>query len=372
MNSKDFSLEFLNRNTSDESSKKYAKDKKQRATVELVLDPRTRIILFKLINSRILNQVYGCISTGKEANVYHAKTSLSPALLASLSTYHPTTISQCTSDLADNINLAIKIYKTSILVFKDRDRYVSGEFRFRNGYNKSNPRQMVKTWAEKEMRNLKRMVKAGIPAPEPILLKSHVLLMSFIGSKSGIPAPRLKDVIFKDENEIFNAYSQILKNLWRLYHSCKLVHADFSEYNLLYYKKIVYFIDVSQSVEHDHPHALEFLRKDCMNVIEFFSKRILSRRLLNLKKLYDFLMLDLPGIKLLLSTHSIPDSGDTLQVLDAYFDLLHSRIFDNSENEQDDSVFSQIYIPRSLNELPDVEKVFIDLKLDSTEVFLFF
>ena len=28
----------------------------------------------------------------------------------------------------------------------------------------------------------------------------------------------------------------------------------------------VYVIDVSQSVEHDHPHALEFLRKDCANV----------------------------------------------------------------------------------------------------------
>ena len=31
-------------------------------------------------------------------------------------------------------HLALKIYKTSILVFKDRDRYVSGEFRFRRGY----------------------------------------------------------------------------------------------------------------------------------------------------------------------------------------------------------------------------------------------
>ena len=30
-------------------------------------------------------------------------------------------------------------------------------------------------------------------------------------------------------------------------------------------------IDVSQSVEHDHPHALEFLRKDCNNVNGMFS-----------------------------------------------------------------------------------------------------
>lgn len=33
-----------------------------------------------------------------------------------------------------------------------------------------------------------------------------------------------------------------------------------------YHNGDAYIIDVSQSVEHDHPHALEFLRKDCTNV----------------------------------------------------------------------------------------------------------
>lgn len=33
-----------------------------------------------------------------------------------------------------------------------------------------------------------------------------------------------------------------------------------------YHSGDAYIIDVSQSVEHDHPHALEFLRKDCSNV----------------------------------------------------------------------------------------------------------
>ncbi len=72
----------------------------------------------------------GCLSTGKEANVYYARG-------------------------PDDAEFAVKIFKTSILVFKDRDKYVSGEYRFRNGYCRSNPRKMVKTWAEKEMRNLK-------------------------------------------------------------------------------------------------------------------------------------------------------------------------------------------------------------------------
>lgn len=36
------------------------------------------------------------------------------------------------------------MYKTSIMVFKDRDKYVSGEYRYRHGYCRSNPRKMVK------------------------------------------------------------------------------------------------------------------------------------------------------------------------------------------------------------------------------------
>ena len=42
-------------------------------------------------------------------------------------------------------------------------RYVTGEFRFRHGYSKHNPRKMVRMWAEKEMRNLMRLETAGIP-----------------------------------------------------------------------------------------------------------------------------------------------------------------------------------------------------------------
>ena len=38
-----------------------------------------------------------------------------------------------------------------------------------------------------------------------------------------------------------------------------------------YHEGTLYVIDVSQSVEHDHPHALEFLRKDCNNVNGMFS-----------------------------------------------------------------------------------------------------
>ena len=37
-----------------------------RATTEQVLDPRTRLMLFKMLSSGYLSKINGCVSTGKE------------------------------------------------------------------------------------------------------------------------------------------------------------------------------------------------------------------------------------------------------------------------------------------------------------------
>ena len=221
----------------------YGRD--DRATSEQVLDPRTRMILFKLLNSNFLSEINGCLSTGKEANVYYAKGT-------------------------GTQEYAVKIFKTSILVFKDRDRYVSGEHRFRHGYCKSNPRKMVRTWAEKEMRNLKRLHMAGVPCPQPYLLKQHVLVMDFLG-EDGWCAPRLKDATLSSA-ELDECYRTVVLDMRRMYHECNLVHGDLSEYNLLWYRGRAVIIDVSQSVEHAHPYATDFLKKDIANITEFFGR----------------------------------------------------------------------------------------------------
>jgi len=159
------------------------------------------------MNRGIFSEIFGVISTGKESNVYHGVDS-------------------------EGLDVAIKIYKTSILGFRDRDRYVSGDYRFRRGYSQSNPRKMVQTWAEKEMRNLNRLIASGIKAPRPIELKMHVLVMEFIGTQNSA-ALRLKDVDL-DFDQLKKAFRDLCLILWRLYSQCKLVHADFSEYNILY------------------------------------------------------------------------------------------------------------------------------------------
>ncbi|XP_007901617.2 serine/threonine-protein kinase RIO1 isoform X1 [Callorhinchus milii] len=293
------------------------KDKSDRATVEQVLDPRTRMILFKMLSRGVVSEINGCISTGKEANVYHATTSRGESR-------------------------AIKIYKTSILMFKDRDKYVSGEFRFRRGYCKGNPRKMVRTWAEKEMRNLIRLQTAEIPCPEPIMLRSHVLVMGFIG-KDDMPAPLLKNAHLT-ESKVRELYLLVIQYMRRMYKDARLVHADLSEFNILYHNGGIYIIDVSQSVEHDHPHALEFLRKDCLNINEFFRKHDVA--VMTVRELFEFII----------------DPSITEDNLDAYLEKAMEIGAERTEEERsnqdkvDEEVFKKAYIPRTLNEVTDYER----------------
>jgi RIO kinase 1 len=60
------------------------RDKADRATTEQVMDPRTRMILFKLLSHQVFSEINGCVSTGKEANVYHAVTNCGVTVVETL------------------------------------------------------------------------------------------------------------------------------------------------------------------------------------------------------------------------------------------------------------------------------------------------
>ena len=308
-------------------------DKSDRATSEQVLDPRTRMILLQMINRNVVSEVNGCLSTGKEANVYHALfIPQEDGLEADVAPLHR----------------AIKVYKTSILVFKDRDKYVTGEYRFRQGYSKSNNRAMVKVWAEKEMRNLKRIYASGIPCPEPVQLRLHVLVMGFLGDKRGIPAPRLKDVelVGSDiETRWKLLYLQLLGYMRILYQTCRLVHADLSEYNILYHNDKLWLIDVSQSVEHDHPRSLEFLRMDIKNVSEFFRRKGVD--VLSEKNTFGFVTAT--------QGSTAPDAMAT--ALQTLFENRSEEVEeDNATAEVETEVFRNQYIPQTLEQVYDIER----------------
>jgi len=277
------------------------------------------LVLSKMLKRGLFSEIHGCISTGKEANVYYATTETSEK--------------------------AVKVYKTSILVFKDRARYVEGEHRFRHGYCKGNPRKMVAQWAEKEMRNLNRLQAAGIPCPVAVEVRQNVLVMEFIG-EGGDAAPRLKDAGELSSAEWTELYIQCVVIMRRMMQGCKLVHGDLSEYNILYHEEKLYIIDVSQSVERDHPQSLDFLRRDCVNVNNFFSKKM-GRSAVPVKEVFHYIVAE--SLKTL-ESNSLSSDDETevfLHILDATPEQL------DESAELEDQVFVQTWIPSHLDQVCD-------------------
>lgn len=99
-----------------------------------------------------------------------------------------------------------------------------------------------------------KMQKIGINCPEVVMLKKNILLMSFIGDNN-IAAPKLKNATLTAA-ELILAYEEIVDMMVRLYNEANLVHADLSEYNILWHDGKCWLIDVAQAVEPSHPGAL--------------------------------------------------------------------------------------------------------------------
>ncbi|OWZ70352.1 hypothetical protein AYX14_04248 [Cryptococcus neoformans] len=302
---------------------KHDKDKSDRATQEQVLDGRTRLVLAGLVNRGVIGMIERCISTGKEANVYYS----SP-------------------------NRAVKIYRTSILVFRARQNYIVGEQRFRGEYTSSrNPRKMIRVWAEKELRNLRRLVQGGVRAPVVHECKENVLVMDFLGTGE-VASPRLKDAEIP-EDRLPDLYAEMIIATRRMYQHCHLVHADLSEYNILLHDNHLYIIDVSQSVEHDHPRAFDFLRSDISNIEEFFSRRGVAT--LGIRKSWEFIVTENIGLSPTGSASSSLEMEKGDQGERRLVDVLEKWLKEPSD-KTDDAVFMESYIPRTLAEVYDPER----------------
>ncbi|MGQ9719739.1 MAG: serine protein kinase RIO [Candidatus Jordarchaeum sp.] len=211
-------------------------------TVQAVVDKRTAMILYGLINRGYLTSMKGVVSSGKEANVYWATV-------------------EKEGEIRD---LAVKIFRTSTMDFKRIWIYIQGDPRFSRV--KRDTRSIVYTWAEKEFKNLSLADEVGVRVPKPVVCRGNVLVMEFIGEE-GVPAPRLKEAVIEEPDSVFEI---VLDYVVKLYRGAELVHADLSEYNILYWDEPV-IIDVSQAVLLSHPQAIEFLVRDIRNVLRYFS-----------------------------------------------------------------------------------------------------
>ena len=214
-------------------------------TYDEVFDHQNLLNIYKLMRKGAIETLECPISTGKEANVYRAKTSSGDA--------------------------AVKIFRTSTATFKAFLEYIDGDPRFKK-IDRSR-RGLIYTWSLKEHMNLKAMYKAGIRVPKPRAQFRNILVMDYI-SYEGSPAPQIR-VIEAGEAEWRDIWEGILSMVRTMVEKCRLVHSDLSEYNVLYDGEPV-IIDVGQTLNLHHPRAKELLERDLGVISSFFRKKGVS------------------------------------------------------------------------------------------------
>ncbi|QUC64929.1 serine protein kinase RIO [Nitrosopumilus sp. K4] len=216
---------------------------KKGKTINEVLDKPTVMTLYKMIKDHIISYVNGSVSAGKESLLFWAVDE-------------------------NKVDVALKIYLVSTSNFKKREPYITGDPRFSK--LKKGTKNLVHLWAKKEFRNLSQSHEAGIPVPRPLYVTNNVLAMEFIGD-NGSPAKLLLESEV-DEND----YHQSILIIKQFYQNAKLVHGDYSEYNIFKTKNGLIVFDLGSAVDLRHPNSQEFLKRDINNITRFFSKRRIS------------------------------------------------------------------------------------------------
>lgn len=207
------------------------------------LDDRSRMVLYRLMNHGVIAELQHPIRQGKESLVLHA---LAP----------------------DGRELAVKVHTSRVFGEREKKQYLFGDWRLRHA--KHHITQRTETiWAEKELRNLARLEKAGVPAPRPVAFDENVVVMSFIG-ENGEAARQLNT---QGDSDYPRIAADLLASIKLMVTRAKLVHGDLSPYNILIWKEDPYLIDLSQAVLTTHPDATLLIQRDLSKLEAFFSRR---------------------------------------------------------------------------------------------------
>ncbi len=209
-----------------------------------VFDRTTKETLAYLHRRGKIEELYGVISTGKEANVFAGVD-------------------------AEGNKVAVKVYRTYTTEFRRIWEYLAADPRV--GYLPKDMRKLVFVWTRREFKNLQRAIKYAVRVPEPIIFRNNVLVMEFVGDD--IPAPRLKDVEKNLEKSDFEElYSYLMGVIERLWKRGDMVHGDLSEYNVLLWDGPV-VIDWSQATVKRNRMSVELLKRDLRNITGYFARK---------------------------------------------------------------------------------------------------
>src|SRR5438093_615119 len=116
------------------------KDSATRKTYDQVFDHAALLTIASLISDGVISTLDYPVSTGKEANVFHATD-------------------------GSGRGKALKIYRIATATFRNIAMYIEGDPRFKRVKRATKP--TIFAWAQKEYKNLVRMGDAGVRVPDP-------------------------------------------------------------------------------------------------------------------------------------------------------------------------------------------------------------
>ena len=224
----------------ERESRYLRKDSDDRKMLEEVFDRSTLLAVEELISRKDLGDLHGIVNSGKEARVYYG-----------------------VDEKGDPV--AVKIYLTSASDFRKRMGYIAGDRRF--GKLPSGSRETVYLWTRKEFKNLQMARSAGVRVPSPLAFEKNILVMEYIGVPP-VPSPTFAETEVDEDD-----YDWTFMTMGDLKTKAKLVHADFSEFNVFKTEKERVLFDMGSAVLTSHPQADEYLKRDVNNMVRFFRKR---------------------------------------------------------------------------------------------------
>src|SRR5213594_4565303 len=151
-------------------------DRQMRHLETQVYDHAALLTIASLISDGVISTLDYPVSTGKEANVFHATD-------------------------GSGRGKALKIYRIATATFRNIAMYIEGDPRFKRVKRATKP--TIFAWAQKEYKNLVRMGDAGVRVPIPERVLDNVLVMEYVGDET-MPAPSLREIALEDPYAVFN------------------------------------------------------------------------------------------------------------------------------------------------------------------------
>ena len=198
------------------------------------------LVQSELVRVGVITELVAEVNSGKEATIYTAHLKGSP--------------------------LIVKAFRQQNTSHNRQKRRKTG-----------NAQARAASYANREYQFMGKAYRNGVRIPTPAMRINNIIIMQFIGDE-WIPAPQLRQVILENPEEVLD---DIIEQLKILFQNAKMIHGDFSEYNLLFHEGKIIVIDMPQAIdmslignisERRLKPNLQVLQQDIMTIRNYFEK----------------------------------------------------------------------------------------------------